>query len=80
MLQSDPNGHQTLTAPRADAASSFSATQWPLPGMMTDCTSSATSGQGRHLRSDLNAARTSVEKSRGSSQAAKWPPLSTLLK
>jgi hypothetical protein len=31
-------------------------------------------------RSDLNAARTSVEKSSGSSQAAKWPPLSTLLK
>ena len=28
-------------------------------------------------RSDLNAARTSVEKSSGSSQAAKWPPLST---
>jgi hypothetical protein len=31
-------------------------------------------------RSDLNAARTSVEKSSGSSQAAKWPPLSTSLK
>src|SRR5262249_43257649 len=28
-------------------------------------------------RSDLNAARISVEKSPGSSQAAKWPPLST---
>ena len=31
-------------------------------------------------RSDLNAARTSSEKSSGSSQAAKWPPLSTSLK
>ena len=31
-------------------------------------------------RSDLNAARISSEKSSGSSQAAKWPPLSTLLK
>ena len=28
-------------------------------------------------RSDRNAARMSVEKSSGSSQAAKWPPLST---
>ena len=32
------------------------------------------------LRRDLNAARTSVAKSSGSSQAAKWPPLSALLK
>ena len=32
------------------------------------------------VRSDLNAARTSVAKSSGSSQAAKWPPLSTSLK
>ena len=32
------------------------------------------------VRSDLNAARTSSQKSSGSSQAAKWPPLSTLLK
>src|SRR3954466_9189771 len=31
-------------------------------------------------RSERNAARTSVEKSSGSSQAAKWPPLSTSLK
>ena len=31
-------------------------------------------------RSDRNAARTSVAKSSGSSQAAKWPPLSTSLK
>jgi len=31
-------------------------------------------------RSDLNAACTSVAKSSGSSQAAKWPPLSTSLK
>ena len=31
-------------------------------------------------RNDLNAARTSVEKSSGSSQAAKWPPRSTSLK
>src|SRR5580704_1809051 len=31
-------------------------------------------------RSDLNAARTSVVKSSGCSQAAKWPPLSTSLK
>jgi TolB protein len=31
-------------------------------------------------RSELNTARTSVEKSSGSSQAAKWPPLSTSLK
>lgn len=36
--------------------------------------------QGRHQRSELNAARTSAEKSSGSSQAAKWPPLSTALK
>jgi hypothetical protein len=28
----------------------------------------------------MNAARTSVEKSSGSSQAAKWPPLSASLK
>ena len=33
-----------------------------------------------HQRSELNAARISVEKSSGSSQAAKWPPLSTSLK
>ena len=31
-------------------------------------------------RSELNAARTSCVKSSGSSQAAKWPPLSTSLK
>ena len=31
-------------------------------------------------RSSRNAARISVEKSSGSSQAAKWPPLSTSLK
>ena len=34
----------------------------------------------RRQRSELNAARISVEKSSGSSQAAKWPPLSTSLK
>ena len=34
----------------------------------------------RPQRSELNAARTSAEKSSGSSQAAKWPPLSTSLK
>ncbi|GAB2985564.1 hypothetical protein GCM10023080_058940 [Streptomyces pseudoechinosporeus] len=34
----------------------------------------------RRQRSELNAARTSVEKSSGSSQAGKWPPLSTSLK
>ena len=34
----------------------------------------------RSSRSDLNAARISVAKSSGSSQAAKWPPLSTSLK
>ena len=31
-------------------------------------------------RSDLNASRSSDEKSSGSSHAAKWPPLSTSLK
>jgi hypothetical protein len=31
-------------------------------------------------RTDLNAARSSLENSSGSSHAAKWPPLSTLLK
>ncbi len=31
-------------------------------------------------RNDLKAARTSVEKSSGSSHAAKWPPRSTSLK
>jgi hypothetical protein len=31
-------------------------------------------------RSDLKAARTSSENSSGSSQAAKWPPVSTSLK
>jgi len=36
--------------------------------------------QGHHQRSEMNAARTSAEKSSGSSQAAKWPPLSTTLK
>ena len=34
----------------------------------------------RHQRSEPNAARISSEKSSGSSQAAKWPPLSTSLK
>ena len=34
----------------------------------------------RRHRSDPKAARTSDEKSSGSSQAAKWPPLSTSLK
>jgi DNA-binding SARP family transcriptional activator len=33
--------------------------------------------QACHQRSDLKAARISVEKSSGSSQVAKWPPLST---
>jgi hypothetical protein len=33
-----------------------------------------------HQRSDLNAARISLLNSSGSSQAAKWPPLSTSLK
>lgn len=33
----------------------------------------------RQLRIERNAARTSVEKSSGSSHAAKWPPLSTSL-
>src|SRR5207253_8924996 len=41
-------------------------------------------GCGAHddlpLRSGLKAARSSAEKSSGSSQAAKWPPLSTSLK
>ena len=32
------------------------------------------------VRSDLKASRISSEKSSGSSQAAKWPPLSTSLK
>ena len=32
-----------------------------------------------YLRSDLKLARTSAEKSWGCSQAAKWPPRSTLL-
>jgi hypothetical protein len=32
-----------------------------------------------NYRNDLNAARTSDAKMRGCSQAAKWPPLSTLL-
>jgi len=32
-----------------------------------------------YLRSDRNPARTSSEKSCGCSQAAKWPPFSTLL-
>jgi hypothetical protein len=36
--------------------------------------------QGRHQRSELNAARSSAANSSGSSQAAKWPPLSTSLK
>jgi hypothetical protein len=40
----------------------------------------ASAGNDRAQRSELNAARTSVEKSSGSSQAAKWPPLSTSLK
>jgi hypothetical protein len=40
----------------------------------------AGAGNDRAQRSELNAARTSVEKSSGSSQAAKWPPLSTSLK
>ena len=40
----------------------------------------ARAAQRRRQRSELNAARTSVEKSSGSSQAAKWPPLSTSLK
>jgi hypothetical protein len=31
-------------------------------------------------RNELNAARTSSQNSFGSSQAAKWPPLSTSLK
>jgi hypothetical protein len=34
----------------------------------------------RRQRSELNAARTSAVKSSGSSQAGKWPPLSTSLK
>ena len=33
-----------------------------------------------HYRKDLNAARSSPANSSGSSQAAKWPPLSTSLK
>jgi hypothetical protein len=36
--------------------------------------------RSRDQRSDLNAARSSEENSSGSSQAAKWPPLSTSLK
>ncbi len=35
---------------------------------------------GSFQRSDLNAARISLLKSSGSSQAAKWPPFSTSLK
>ena len=40
----------------------------------------AGAGNDRAQHSELNAARTSVEKSSGSSHAAKWPPLSTSLK
>ena len=40
----------------------------------------STASHWRRQRSDLNAARTSAEKSSGSSQAAKWPPRSTSLK
>jgi hypothetical protein len=49
----------------------------PIARRSRSCHTSSTFG---HQRSNLNAARTSVEKSSGSSQAAKWPPLSTSLK
>src|SRR5918995_2470893 len=45
-------------------------------GAHRSCAPPTSAGQ----RSDLNAARTSSEKSCGSSHAAKWPPLSTSLK
>ena len=66
------------TWPRSSAGPSGSelshAVAPPSEGMCT-CANTA-----RRQRSELNAARTSVEKSSGSSQAAKWPPRSTSLK
>ena len=58
------------------------APQPPLPASRSTLESAApnqSSEVGFH-RSDLKASRTSVEKSSGSSQAAKWPPLSASLK
>src|SRR5262249_14173779 len=47
----------------------------PESGGLLDCGHASPS-----WRTDLNAARSSAEKSCGSSQAAKWPPLPTVLK
>src|SRR3954471_23714732 len=47
---------------------------WPFGNETKDC------DDPEHQRSGPNAARISVEKSSGSSQAAKWPPRSTSLK
>ena len=46
------------------------------PHLCTPCAPSLIVNQRR----DLNAARSSLAKSSGSSHAAKWPPLSTSLK
>ena len=62
--------------------------QYARPGERSRCRPPQASGGERaqdasrtsRQRSDRNAARISVAKSSGSSQAAKWPPLSTSLK
>jgi pimeloyl-ACP methyl ester carboxylesterase len=66
-------------APQAFAASRSSI---PTSGSMLVVVMRTSVGRGDlgTQRTDANAARSSSEKSSGSSQAAKWPPLSTALK
>jgi hypothetical protein len=65
----------TTTWPRSAAGSSGSELRQPVAPPSDGMRSAAFI-----YRSDRNAARSSSENSSGSSQAAKWPPLSASLK
>src|SRR4051794_35649477 len=89
-----PRAHVRLLAQPVDArqrpevddhhvAAELGGTEWvglDPPGRPAEGRHAHTLEDAHLERSSRNAARTSVEKSSGSSQAAKWPPLSTSLK
>ena len=69
----------TTTFPRRPAGvSGAELSQAVAPSRSGSAPSTGSSAVARH-RSDLNVARISSEKVCGCSQAAKWPPSSTLL-
>jgi catechol 2,3-dioxygenase-like lactoylglutathione lyase family enzyme len=75
----DPHPGAALRTRCGGSPPSWLATR-PQPGQTGGARQVARAALLTHQRSDLNAARSSAEKSSGSSQAAKWPALSASLK